>query len=109
MKNTLFESGNQFVVISKADFDAIVSEAVLARMEAIENNPCDQGKILMPQNVEDELLTRKQTATLLSVDPMTLSRWEKANYLIPVRAGRRVLYRRQDIMNALQKGGKDYV
>ena len=39
-----------------------------------------------------EMLTRDEAAKFLHVSKQTLSNWERMNYLIPVRAGRRVLY-----------------
>ena len=39
-----------------------------------------------------EMLTRSEAAKFLHVSVQTLANWERMNYLIPVRAGRRVLY-----------------
>ena len=100
----IFNAGHQFVVISKADFDAIVADAVLARMASMENDAATV-KVLSPERDENEYLTRKETAQLLHVHPVTLSRWAEVNYLLPVRAGRRVLYNKKDVMAILEKGG----
>jgi excisionase family DNA binding protein len=50
----------------------------------------------MLQNVPD-LLTKAETAELLSVSLKTLERWEKEGLLHPVRISRSVRYRRDDI------------
>jgi len=50
----------------------------------------------MFQNVP-ELLTKNETADLLSVGLKTLERWEKQGILVPVRISRSVRYRRADI------------
>jgi predicted site-specific integrase-resolvase len=56
----------------------------------------------MLQNVPD-LLTKAETAKLLSVGLKTLERWEKQGILVPVRISRSVRYRRDDIESLIQK------
>ncbi len=51
------------------------------------------------------LLSVKETAELLHVSRVTLREMEKRGELLPVRIGRRVLYRRSDIDAALSRGG----
>ena len=48
---------------------------------------------------EDELVPKEVARVRLlgGVDPSTLWRWEKAGYLVPVRIGVKVFYRRGDI------------
>lgn len=46
---------------------------------------------------EETYLTTKQAAKKLNVDPSTLYRWEKDNYLRPVRLGSKRRYRLSDI------------
>ena len=46
---------------------------------------------------EEIYLTTKQAAKKLNVDPSTLYRWEKDNYLRPVRLGSKRRYRLSDI------------
>lgn len=53
----------------------------------------------------DDYLTRKETAQMLHLTLATLHDMEKRRELLPVRIGRRVLYRRGDIEKALRKGG----
>lgn len=50
-----------------------------------------------------EYLTRQQTADLLHVDLSTLWNWKKNEKLTPVGIGNRILYRREDIENAIVK------
>lgn len=54
-------------------------------------------------NLKD-YLTRRETAALLHITPATLHGMEKRRELLPVRIGRRVLYRRNDIEKALRGG-----
>lgn len=52
-----------------------------------------------------ELLTRKEVSELLAVSLVTLHTWEKRGVLLPVKVegSNRILYRRDDVMNALQR------
>lgn len=52
----------------------------------------------------DDYLTRRETSALLHITLATLHDMEKRRELLPVRIGRRVLYRRSDIENALRGG-----
>jgi len=45
----------------------------------------------------DALLTKKEVMALLGVCDTTLWLWAKNNYLKPVKAGRKVLYRKGDV------------
>jgi excisionase family DNA binding protein len=56
----------------------------------------------MLQNVP-ELLTKAETADLLSVGLKTLERWEKQGLLHPIRISRTVRYRRDDIEALLKQ------
>ena len=104
MKRFNFSEGNQFVVINKHDFDAIVAEAVLARESSVKGTRVE-SVVAPPPTGESELLTRKQTSTLLHVDNSTLWRWEKSGYLRPIHVGHRVLYSRSDVDEVIRKGG----
>ena len=47
------------------------------------------------------LLTREDVATMLKVNPVTLWRWEKAGFLVPLHLRRSVRYRLSDIQRVL--------
>jgi hypothetical protein len=49
-----------------------------------------------------EFLTAKETAEFLKVDISSLYRFEKTGYLVPVRVGKKRLYRIEDLENILQ-------
>ena len=104
--NELLNAGHQFVVISKEDFDAIVADAVLARLSSSSQLEAARGKTLMPQeNVESEYLTREETAAMLHVTFQTLYNWAKGKYLVPCKVGKRVLYKRAEVLAVIEKGG----
>lgn len=46
---------------------------------------------------QDELITKKEVMDNLHISPTTLWLWEKKKYLVPVKTGRRVFYKRRDI------------
>ena len=49
-----------------------------------------------------EFLTAKETAEFLKVDISSLYRFEKTGYLVPIRVGKKRLYRIEDLENILQ-------
>ncbi len=53
--------------------------------------------------VKEQFLAAKQVAEKLSITKTTLWRWEKGNYLKPVRFGSKLRYRESDIL-ALMEG-----
>jgi len=46
-------------------------------------------------------LSPKKVAVMLDIHVTTLYRWEKQNYLIPIRIGTKVRYRKSDIEKLL--------
>lgn len=52
---------------------------------------------------EDELLTKQEVKEKFNVSDTTLWLWAKKNYLVPVKIGRKVMYRTSDI-NRLMNG-----
>ena len=49
------------------------------------------------EDLTDRLVSRDEAAHIIGVDSSTLWRWEKQDYLHPVRVGRSVKYRYSDI------------
>jgi len=52
----------------------------------------------------DMLITPEQAADTLKVSKVTLWRWEKSGYLIPVSIGGKKRYRNSDIAKIIEKG-----
>lgn len=48
-----------------------------------------------------DYLSRDKAAKLLNISLPTLWRWEEKEYLVPIRKGGRVMYRRKDIMEMM--------
>ena len=54
---------------------------------------------------QEVYLSRTKTALMLGVTLSTLWRWDKENYLKPVRVGSKVLYRESDIQKVINQNG----
>ncbi len=57
-----------------------------------------------PRADEKEFYTAKEVRKVLGVTDVTLWRWGKVGYLVPVRQGGRRYWRSADVLN-LRKGG----
>ena len=101
--------GNQLVVMSRADLDALVekmaSNLIATRVEVEDKTA--QGKGVSPVVYNDErFITREETAKLLHVDYSTLWRWNKLGFLRPNKVGpRRVMYKYSDVLKKLNGEG----
>ncbi|WP_312765317.1 helix-turn-helix domain-containing protein [Epilithonimonas sp.] len=58
---------------------------------------------LLLESKENNFLTRKEVSEMLKVSLATLSNWQKSNVLIPLKIGKRVLYKIEDVKERLQK------
>ena len=93
--------GNQLVVMSRADLEALVEKAAnnkaASKVEESINNdvrPCVCD--------EERFLTREEVSKLLHVDFSTLWRWNKLKLLCRIKVGpRRVMYKYSDVMKKL--------
>ena len=101
--------GNQLVVMSRADLDALVekmaSNMIGMRVEA--EDKTTHGNDVCPVVHDDErFITREETAKLLHVDYSTLWRWNKLGLLRPNKVGpRRVMYKYSDVLKKLNGEG----
>jgi excisionase family DNA binding protein len=85
----------QFESINAEDFkDEIIKGVVLALKHLI---------LPLQKTDEDELLTRKETAKMLSVSLVTLGDWNKKNIIQSYRIGNLVRYKKSDVLKALVK------
>ena len=102
--------GNQLVVMSRADLDALV-EKMASSMAATRVEVEDKavhGNGVCPVVFDDErFITREETAKLLHVDYSTLWRWNKLGLLCPNKVGpRRVMYKYSDVLKKLNGEGQ---
>lgn len=52
---------------------------------------------------EDTLLNREETAKLLGISTVTLWKWTSKNILPAFRMGKKIFYKKSEVLNALQK------
>ena len=77
------------VVISSKDFKEILDMFYAKKQE---------------EEDETKYLTRQETADYLCCDPATLWKLEQKQKLLPTRLGRRVYYRKSDVVRCLEQG-----
>ena len=107
-KNVIMQSenrilGNQLVVMSRADLDALV-EKMASNMIAmrVEDKNTHESDVCPVEHDDERFITREETAKLLHVDYSTLWRWNKLGLLRPNKVGpRRVMYKYSDVLKKL--------
>lgn len=91
VKELLNEGSNVQLIINASDLkvfsDTLINEAV--------------ERFAKPK--EETYITAEQATRILHVQRNTLWRWEKENYLVPVRFGTKVRYKMSDINKILGK------
>lgn len=97
--------GNQLVVMSRADLEALI-EKMANNMNAMKVNKSNgYGNNSVEEN-DERFLTREETAKLLHVDFSTLWRWNKQGVLCPNKVGpRRIMYKYVDVLKKLNGKG----
>ena len=103
--------GNQLVVMSRADLDALVEKMASSMAAMRVEDKGVQTNTPSPVVYDDErFITREETAKLLHVDYSTLWRWNKLGILRPNKVGpRRVMYRYNDVLRKLNGDGQQKV
>lgn len=95
-------SPSTILQISAADLRAVVNEMWDRAQENAEKT--------LAEHRERPTMTREEAAKALNVTLSTLWRWDKINYLKPVKIGTKVLYRASDIERMLtSKQGKEAI
>ncbi len=81
----------------------VLAFARAMQMAALEERSSskDTSTSLFPDS-DDSLITKKETMLGFNVSHTTLWKWQQSGYLIPVKVGKRVYYRRSDIQNLLK-------
>lgn len=101
VNNLKFIGMELLVHMTKEDFrndlKNIVSETIR------ENHKPEQ-----PTSREPEYLTRQETARKFKISLVTLHRWTKAGIVKDYKIGGRVLYRVEEIENAISENHKKY-
>ncbi|MEE0882253.1 MAG: helix-turn-helix domain-containing protein [Bacteroidales bacterium] len=91
IKELLTSATNVSLTISVADLHEFLLQIVN------DNNMCKE------QATEETYLTREEVSTMLGgVTYPTLWRWDKTGYLSPTHMGRKVRYRKSDVIKILE-------
>lgn len=72
-------------------------------LELIENrivNGIEKCKSKLPPIQTDELLNVEETCALLHVSKVTLHKWKKKKLIHPYRIGRRIFFKRSELINS---------
>ena len=82
-----------FDVLSKKELEDLITNSL---NEAVKNN-------LPAPSVKEELLTREEASELLKIDLSTLWRWTNKGQVIAYGIGKRVFYKKEELLNSLIK------
>lgn len=87
----------------------LTTEGAIALAEALRQSLAKEGsdttttaKKGLFTNLHNELITKKDLMLGLNISHTSLWKWEKTGYLVPVRVGKRIYYRREDIQKLTQ-------
>lgn len=86
-------SSQQLFIVSAQDLIDIIDTSVKKTIQELEES--------VSKSNNDNLVPLKEVAETLNVSRCTLNRWNKDGYLIPIKIGRKVFYRQNDI-NAIR-------
>ena len=85
MRNS--SSSQQLFIVSAQDLKNAIDASIQQAIQELMGN--------MPMS--DKLIPLKEVAETLNVSRCTLNRWNKDGYLVPIKIGRKVFYRQNDI------------
>lgn len=104
---------NQLVVVTKADYEAMVHEQAhkeaIALSEPKSSDITSKGEVIKPIIFSGErFLCRKDAAKMLDVGLPTLWRWNNEGRLKAIKVGGRKVYYHYDDVLAMLKGELSY-
>lgn len=106
-KNVIMQSenrilGNQLVVMSREDLNALVNEMAQNIVAAQTKNAQNDLETWMNVPEGERFITREEAAHILHVNFTTLWRWDKQGHLHSRKiGGRRVMYKYSDVLALL--------
>ena len=80
------------LTLTETGVNALIKAIRLALLEEMRVKESDSSD-------QESLITKKEVMEKLNISSTTLWIWEKRRYLVPVKIGRRIFYKRQDIGN----------
>lgn len=91
--NLLQDNANVNITISAGQLMEVVDYAIQKTKAEFEQ-----------KQIPETYIKRKKAAELLNITLSTLWRWERENYLMPVKQGGKVLYKQSDIDRIINGG-----
>jgi hypothetical protein len=85
----------QFFKLSIQELETIIRQAVAKELKVLNLKPPTTKEHL------DEILTRDEVSKLLKVSTTTLFHWHNDKILVNHKVGRRVYYKKSDVMRKL--------
>ncbi len=85
----------QFFQLSLQELEAIIRQAVATELKVV------NMKTPTPKENLDEILTRTEVSKLLKISMTTLFHWHNQEILVNRKVGRRVYYKKSDVMDKL--------
>lgn len=82
-------SNQQLFIVSAQDLIDVIDTSVKKAIQELEES--------ISKSNNDNLVPLKEVAETLNVSRCTLNRWNKDGYLVPIKIGRKVFYRQNDI------------
>lgn len=81
----------------------VIEFAKAMQMAAFEEHASKQDKeVNLFPNSDESFITKKEAMLGFGVSHTTLWKWQKSGYLVPVKVGKRVYYKRSDIENIIK-------
>lgn len=87
------------ILLTTIPIHQLKSELVAAIRDELTKSTYQTNQI----NSEEEYLTRAQVATLLSISIGTVAEWTKSGKLIGYRIGRRIRFKKCEVIESLSK------
>ena len=81
----------------------VTSKDLLKFADALVERAAAKARAEIERQSDVEYIPKKEAIDLLGVCDATLWHWARSGYLVPVKLGRRVFYRRSDIQRLLNR------
>lgn len=82
-------SSQQFFLVNAQDLKNAIDASIQQVIQELNED--------VSKSNNDNLVPLKEVAETLNVSRCTLNRWNKYGYLVPIKIGRKVFYRQNDI------------
>ena len=82
--------------------ESVESSWIKAQFEQVYAMLSDLTEKVEPKPPKEEYLTQGETANLLKVHRVTVSEWDKAGVISGLRIGRKIRYKKSEVLEAMQ-------